>query len=56
MKSFIIYLDCGPLEKVKSRPNIVEFIVTKFDDISQKIIPFLKKHPIFGVKALDFAD
>ena len=56
LKSFIIYLYCGRLEKVKSRPNIVEFIVTKLDDISQKIIPFLKKHPILGVKALDFAD
>ena len=56
MKSFIIYLDCGRLEKVKSRPNIVEFIVTKLDDISQKVIPFFKKHPILGVKVLDFAD
>ena len=34
LKSFIIYLDCGCLDKVKSRPNIVEFIVTKLDDIS----------------------
>ena len=56
LKSFIIYLDCGRLEKVKSKPDIVEFIVTKLYDISQKIIPFFKKHPILGVKALDFAD
>ena len=56
LKSFIIYLECGRLEKVKSRPDIVEFIVTKLDDISQKIIPFFKKHKIQGVKAKDFAD
>ena len=56
LKSFIIYLECGRLEKVKSRPDIVEFIVTKLDDISQKIIPFFQKHKIQGVKYKDFDD
>jgi len=34
----------------------IDFKVTKFDDIVDKIIPFFKKHPIRGIKALDFAD
>ena len=32
------------------------FIVSKFEDVSEKIIPFLDKSPIIGVKALDYAD
>ena len=36
--------------------NVINYKVTKFGDITQKIIPFFKKHPIKGVKALDFAD
>ena len=31
-------------------------MVTKISDISEKIIPFFKKHPVIGVKALDFGD
>ena len=56
MKSLIKYLECGYINKAKTRPNEVNFIVTKFGDITQNIIPFFKKHPIQGVKALDFAD
>ena len=36
--------------------NASFYRVTKFDDIVNKIIPFFKKYPILGVKALDFAD
>ena len=54
MKNFIKYFECGYLVKVNR--NAVDFIVTKIDDIENKIIPFFKKHPIHGVKALDFAD
>ena len=47
---------------------IPPYVVTKFYDIINKIIPFFpflqdlkrscrkEKHPIYGVKALDFAD
>ena len=56
MKSFVDYLDCGRLERIKSRPDIVEFIVSKIDDISQKNNSIKKKNPILGMKALDFAD
>ena len=29
---------------------------TKFSDINEKIIPFFSKHPIAGIKLLDFVD
>ena len=56
MESLIKYLGCGKLYKTKTRPNEVNYRVLKFDDITQKIIPFFKNYPIQGVKALDFAD
>lgn len=34
----------------------INFKVTKFSDLTEKIIPFFNKHSILGVKALDFAD
>ena len=57
IKSLIAYLDCGTIYKTSTRPNEVNFIVTKFSDIIGKIIPFFQSnHPINGVKALDFLD
>ena len=58
MNSLIKFFDCGKIEKAKTRLNVVNFRVTKrpFQDITQKIIPFFKKHSILGVKELDFAD
>ena len=50
------YLDCGNINISKTRPSAVYFSITKLDDILYKIIPFFKKHPIVGVKALDFED
>lgn len=44
------------LKFTKTRPNIVDYKVTKLKDITEKIIPFFKKYEIVGVKALDFAD
>lgn len=54
MKSLINYFDCGRVEFLKD--NTVHYIVTKFDDITQKIIPFFLQYPIRGVKAQDFSD
>ena len=52
--SYLIkYFNCGKTYKYRTW---IVFKVTKFDDIQNKIIPFFKKHPIRGVKALDFAD
>ena len=48
------YLGCGTL--YKHSDNVVALRVFKFDDIYLNIIPFFKKYPINGVKALDFYD
>jgi hypothetical protein len=55
LESFITYFDCGNCQE-RSDKLFVDFIVTKFSDIHDKIIPFFKENPILGVKALDFND
>ena len=49
------YLNCGWVRKYKQR-DALDLIVSKFDDIIKKIIPFFQKHKIRGVKAQDFCD
>jgi len=58
MKSLVSYLGCGRYEARSGYPGLQagDFVVTKFSDIAEKIIPFFNKYPIRGVKALDFAD
>ena len=53
MKSLIKYFDCG---NTNYERNVINYKVTKFGDITEKIIPFFQKYPIYGVKALDFDD
>ena len=53
LKLLIEYLDCGNIYK---NGDAFDFRVSKLSDILNKIIPFFKKYPILGVKALDFAD
>ena len=53
MKRIRASLNCGNLYKKR---KTFELRVTKFDHIIINIIPFFKKYPIHGVKALDFAD
>ena len=53
IQSIIINFKCGNISKNRTW---IDLKVTKFDDIVEKIIPFFKKYPIQGVKALDFAD
>jgi len=53
IKSLINYLDCGTFNQYKEG---VYFKVTKFSDISKKIIPFFEKYPIQGVKYKDYLD
>lgn len=50
------YLNCGLIEKVSTRPNCVTFVVYKYLDILEKIIPLLNINPLLGVKSLDFKD
>ncbi len=47
------YLDCG---KIYVDERSVSLIVTKFDDLSEKIIPLFDKHPVQGLKRLNYAD
>jgi len=54
MKSFVSYLGCGRYET--SQKDYGNFVCTKFSDINEKIIPFFSKHPIAGIKLLDFVD
>ena len=53
IKSFMKYFKCG---NIYIKGNAYDFRVTKFIDITEKIIPFFKKYPVLGVKALDFDD
>lgn len=59
MTSFIDYLGCGNVYKVykdNEDSSCVRFTVTKFNDLTDKVIPFFNKYPIFGVKYLDYLD
>nr|UYR50779.1 hypothetical protein [Morchella crassipes] len=49
------YLNCGRyIEPTGYKHGVL--CITKFSDISDKIIPLFNKYPIQGVKALDFSD
>ena len=53
IRSLVEYLGCG---KVYVYKEVVEFKITKLDDLSEKIIPFFQRTPIKGVKLLDYLD
>jgi hypothetical protein len=42
------------IEKISTRLNTVNFVVYKFEDILQKIIPIFEKYPLITQKYLDF--
>ena len=50
------YLNCGIIEVVTSRPNAAKYVVYIFEDIINKIIPFLDKYNLQGIKRLDYND
>ena len=56
LTKFIDYLGCGKIEKVSTRPGGVTFVVSKFSDISGKIIPFFQSYPLQGIKSIDYND
>ena len=53
MGSLVDYLYCGIIHV---SAGSVDFIVTKFSDITNKLIPFFDKYPIQGVKYLNYLD
>lgn len=48
------YLGCGLIEKVPTRPNTVNFVVYKLEDVLKKMIPIFEKHSLITQKSLDF--
>ncbi len=55
IESLVDYLGCGRVVRPLSY-NHVTYVVSKFTDINDKIIPFIQKYPIIGNKNLDFKD
>jgi len=53
MKSLIEYFGDG---NVYISNKAVDFIIQRFEVLTDKVIPFFEKYPIVGIKALDFAD
>lgn len=49
----VSYFNCGTVYVSR---NVVDFYVSSFNDIINIIIPFFDKHPIQGVKYLDYLD
>ena len=56
LTKFIEYLGCGRIEKASTRPNGVNFSVSKFKDIKEKVIPFFYSYPLQGIKYMDYLD
>jgi NADH-ubiquinone oxidoreductase chain 2 len=58
LNSFILFFGCGLFNyhSGKSKLGSGVFIVRKFADISDKILPFFKEHEIRGIKREDFED
>jgi len=54
LENFVIYLNCGLVETVKTRPTQSSYRVYKSYDITNKIIPFFEKYSLRGKKLLDF--
>ena len=56
LENLVIYLNCGLVETVKTRPTQSSYVVYKLYDITNKIIPFFEKYSLRGNKLLDFYD
>ena len=54
IENFITFFNCGRLELTKG--SYVNFLVNKFSDITEVIIPFFEKYPLWGSKNKDFKD
>ncbi len=55
MKSIVNLLGCGIYYPSSNRDS-GKFVVRKFSDNLEKVIPFFNKYKIEGIKALDFSD
>jgi hypothetical protein len=53
IRSLVEFFGCGGVYKNR---GAFRYIVNKFSDLNEKIIPFFIKYPIQGKKRLDFQD
>lgn len=56
LNSLVNYFGCGRSSVRLSSSLHGDYVVTKFEDIRSKIIPFFDKYPLQGEKYLDFLD
>jgi len=56
MQSLIKIFGCGGIYNQTISGNVQDFIVTKFSDITDKIIPFFEANPLQGAKSKEFAN
>lgn len=54
IEKFSTFFNCGRLELTKG--SSVNFLVNKFSDITEVIIPFFENYPLLGSKSKDFKD
>jgi hypothetical protein len=55
MKIIVTNFGCGTYKGSRNR-ELGQFVVTRFSEISEKIIPFFLKYPLRGTKLLNFKD
>lgn len=55
LKNIVTYLNLGRYYKSPTRPE-GQYLVTKFSDISNKVIPLINEYPLLGVKNRDYLD
>jgi hypothetical protein len=48
------YLACGVIEEISTRPNTINLIVSRQDDILNKIVPIFKENSLITKKSNDF--
>ena len=48
------YLACGIIEEISTRPTTINFIVTRLENILNKILPIFEKNSLITKKSLDF--
>jgi hypothetical protein len=48
------YLACGVIEEIPTRPNTINFIVSRQDYILNKIVPIFKENSLITKKSKDF--
>jgi len=57
LESFVNFFGCGRIEiKTNDSYTWVDYVTSKFSDITEKIIPFLNKYLILGIKSKNFDD